>query len=373
MKKSLFARYPSLRSLTLLALFVGLGAAVSSARPRSAEVSLPWDLPEAEAVEGERLDAPPQLTKRGKDRHYPEHLTYNGSNLRGVVVVRIRLEADGRLSEIRVKFASHPAFVPAAIASIRECTFRPASAQGRPVAAWADIAHSFDVRGSRGERVGVEANRVPAKIPGLPAEFDYDHPPVLKAFSEPVYPRALLQAGTKGEAAVRIVLDETGRVMAGEVLQTSDPAFGDALLAAAESWEFEPAQRKGAPSKAVVDHLHRFLPMKFRRPAAESKLLQILKEGRMISAEEQLERPLQALYQPAPVPPTALRGRTGEATVEFFVHESGEVSLSACIAATHPGFGPAAVNAIQQWVFAPPMRNGKPTAVRVTRVMKFGS
>lgn len=336
-----------------------------------AQVSLPYDLPEAKAVDGEKLDTPPRLVKRGKPIQYPEHLFYNDNYVRGVVRARIRVERDGSVSAIEVLFASHPAFVAPAIGGIYDATFRPATALGQPVAAWAEFDSSFDVKSARGRSLGGDARRVPVKIPGLPPEFDYDEPPVLLSFCEPVYPRQLLLTGTKGDAAVRIVIDEHGRVIAGEVMQTTHPAFGASLLAAMETWVFRPARKGEATSKAVIDHQHRFIPASFRRPPAENEAVEVMKRKASFATEERLDRPLRALWQPKIEHPAGNWARPGEAEVEFVVHKSGQVVLAETVAATDPALGAIAENAVQQWVFAPPTAQGKPVLVRVRRTLQF--
>ena len=56
--------------------------------------------------------------------------------------------------------------------------------------------------------------------------------------------------------------------------------------------------------------------------------------------------------------------------MSFFIDETGRVHVAADSGATRPEFAAAAVAAVKQWTFAPPMRKGAPT--RVFAVQEFG-
>lgn len=334
--------------------------------------SLPMDLLEAKAADGGSMDAPPRLTKVG-EIDYPRHLVDNGI-YSGFVVSTLQIDTAGKVTGIKVTFASHPGFVRPALTKIVASKFAAAHRAGQPVASNGHLTWSFISRGRVGELLMGGTQRIPGKIPGLPPDYDYDTAPVLEGFCEPVYPRQLLEKEMKGEAAVRFILDDKGRVVTVELMEATHPDFGAALLAAVETWTFSPAQRKGVATKTVVETKQKFVPYGFRRPAAETETLKEWRRGGgQLRTPGQLDRPLHAIYRVEPRYPRALLAAkiSGEVEIEAVVHNTGEVVLPGVIAATSPEFGWAALNAVQQWVFEPPRANGKPVSVRVKIPLSF--
>ena len=65
-------------------------------------------------------------------------------------------------------------------------------------------------------------------------------------------------------------------------------------------------------------------------------------------------------FQARPAYPSALNkaGVTGEATVGFIVDREGAVREAHVVKATHPEFGVAAVEAVNQWKFKPGQKSG---------------
>lgn len=167
-------------------LVVACSFAVAASGKPALEAGLPMDLPRAEAVDGARLDVPPRLVKRGRGV-YPEHLVYSGNYVRGSVEARVEISSDGAVKSVKVLHASHPAFVAATTAQLTESKFSPALRDGNPVAAYGIFQAGFDVQGRFGESVGGGVIMIPAKSADLPPELDYDWPPIMKEYCEPVF------------------------------------------------------------------------------------------------------------------------------------------------------------------------------------------
>ena len=93
-----------------------------------------------------------------------------------------------------------------------------------------------------------------------------------------VYPPALYAAGVEGDVALRLYIDSLGLVVqeSTTVAEPSGHAECDsAAVAGAPYLEFHPARSAGARiGKAVV------LPVKFRRPSADSARRDTLRPGR---------------------------------------------------------------------------------------------
>jgi TonB family protein len=71
-------------------------------------------------------------------------------------------------------------------------------------------------------------------------------PPVAIHQSIPTYTRPVVQRKT---AVVELLVDESGAVESAAMLSSLDPAYDRAVVAAAKSWEYEPAKVDGAPVK----------------------------------------------------------------------------------------------------------------------------
>ena len=63
----------------------------------------------------------------------------------------------------------------------------------------------------------------------------------------PEYPPGLRKAKVKGEAMIRLQIRANGAVLDPQVRSASDPAFGEAALAAIRMWRFLPKVKDGRP------------------------------------------------------------------------------------------------------------------------------
>jgi protein TonB len=78
-----------------------------------------------------------------------------------------------------------------------------------------------------------------------------DAPPQAVAKFPPVYPPALLRSGAGGRVQVACTVDETGKVVAASIRQSSGNAELDkAAIAAVNRWKFKAATRGGKAVKA---------------------------------------------------------------------------------------------------------------------------
>ncbi len=312
-----------------------------------------------------KLEVPPKATWIPRVL-YPEHLIYNGQNLQGVVRLRLSLDAAGLLTGSQVLFATHPAFIPPAMRAIADGKFTPGYNKGKAVASALVYEVGFQIK-QAGINVGVLPVMIPARLPDLPPEYNYDLPPWALAITEVVYSRKLQLEGVTGEARVRYVIDEQGRVAGGEVVSASRPEFGAALLAAVETWRFMAASKSGRPTKSMVAQEEKFKSSGWR-PSEEQRVLKELRKGGKALVEiGALDEPLHPLYQVAPQYPRALEKErvNGEAEIEFIVTRTGQAVLPEVISASRPEFGWAAMNAINQWYYQIPKVKNRAVDVRV--------
>jgi protein TonB len=88
----------------------------------------------------------------------------------------------------------------------------------------------------------------------------FDEPPVLVDYVSPEYPPLARDAGIEGTVAIRVLVDEQGKVISADVLQSDvTPAMERAALAAAKKCRFRPAKQRTIPVKA-----HVMIPFQFQ-------------------------------------------------------------------------------------------------------------
>jgi TonB family protein len=199
----------------------------------------------------------------------------------------------------------------------------------------------------------------------------YQQLPQPQVLGAPVYPREQLLAGETGAATVEFTVSDRGGTENARLVFATRPEFGAALLAAVESWVFNPAQNEGRLVPANLRVIHEFAPP-LSGPVAG--LLPAMRPGGPgIGGAGGLDRRLSPLWRGFPVYPQRLRAErpAGRAVIEFIVDREGRARLPRVVSATHDAFGWAAAAAISQWVFEPPQRQGQATEVRVSIPVDF--
>ena len=75
---------------------------------------------------------------------------------------------------------------------------------------------------------------------------------------QPDYPEAARAKGIEGEVVLEVVISLEGVPYSFELLNSSDPALGDAALKAVRQWRYKPTLLNGAPVEVVTDITVRF-------------------------------------------------------------------------------------------------------------------
>ncbi|MDD2762685.1 MAG: energy transducer TonB [Opitutaceae bacterium] len=88
----------------------------------------------------------------------------------------------------------------------------------------------------------------------------HDAEPKLFIGPTPEYPAALLKTKTKGEAVVAVRISSSGRTLDPEVKSASNPAFGEAALAAVRLWRFLPKVKDDRPLETKAEIPFDFAP-----------------------------------------------------------------------------------------------------------------
>jgi len=294
---------------------------------------------------------------------YPAEL--EDRRLSGEVVLEFTVGTDGMAAAPKVIFASHAAFVGEALRVLEKYRFEPASQGPLLLSSTTQGRIEFgSIGASDAQTLSLNGMSVsdPDKFKRLPGIVER---------CEPIYPRERLVAGEGGSATVEFTVSEKGRTRDILLKEASEPEFGAALLAAVETWIFQPALvgTSSVDSKLVVVH-------KFSLPEKEPEhgfMLALQPGGAGLDSARGLDAPLRPLWRVAPPYPQALtlEKAGGRAMIQFIIDHEGRVRLPRIASAARPEFGWAAATAVSQWVFVPPRREGKPVDVEVSIPMDF--
>src|ERR1700678_3442204 len=199
-----------------------------------------------------------------------------------------------------------------------------------------------------------------------------------------VYPQSVLPLGiTSGEARVAVQVDDTGQLTDSLVVAYSHPAFADEEAAALKKWRFEPAMVHGLPCSATA-----VLDFRFRSGAVVMDLFtdsvaqmihfRVVPEALAykVCSLDQLDRiptPTK-IVKPSYTLEQARRSHLRYLTVEFYIDKEGHVRLPAVSRESIEAdkeLSAAAVMAVEQWQFEPPVSRGNPVFVRAQQVFNF--
>ena len=194
-----------------------------------------------------------------------------------------------------------------------------------------------------------------------------------------IYPVSAARSGiTHGEARVLINIDPEGKLADTLIAAYTHPPFGTAAVEAVRAWRYEPARRGGDTVGSVVDIAFRFeidgiliierngIP---DYPPAERSGAFIYKPQGLRTLDS-IPTPLivtQPIY-PKKWDEDGIRGRV---LVDFYIDEKGAVRMPAIVTADHPLLASAAITAVREWRFAPPLYKGKPVLAHCQQVFTF--
>jgi len=196
-----------------------------------------------------------------------------------------------------------------------------------------------------------------------------------------VYPFSMTLSGIlSGEARVVISVDATGQLNDALVVGYTHAAFADAAVKALKRWTFEPARVHGAARASRAHVLFTFkndsgvmvqsLPGMTDATALRSGGARYIYLACQLRDLDRIPIPVQV------VPPTpaksGLHGAKRTVTVEFYIDEEGRVRGPA-IDREEPddAYAAAAVAAVEQWRFEPPVRKGRPVLVLARQDFNF--
>ena len=197
-----------------------------------------------------------------------------------------------------------------------------------------------------------------------------------------VYPPMMLyEAVYSGEVHVVISVDAEGRLTDSLVVSYTNRAFADSAMAAVKRWNYEPARVHGRVCAARADVLFAFrdkgvIVQTFPGSLEKHMFHDMIDEQLVFTAYKlrDLDRIPTPLHVVQPVLPNGSlpNGAKRIVTVEFYIDEAGHVRMPA-IDRTDAGdaYAAAAVAAVEQWQFEPPLRKGQPVLVLAKQDFAF--
>jgi TonB family protein len=202
--------------------------------------------------------------------------------------------------------------------------------------------------------------------------------------TEPLFPHEVQQRGLKeGETRVVINVDPDGKLKEWLVVGYTMPEFATAAVVALKQWKFEPARWRGDSVGTVLELIFHFetkgtmVISQSVSEALESITVRLMERAyvfRTCSLREldRIPTPITTV-RPQYSSDLAAKGVKGKVTVDFFIDETGSVRMPAVSINDDVQLTALAIDALRQWKFEPPTRNGRPALVKAVQVFSFGS
>jgi Periplasmic protein TonB, links inner and outer membranes len=200
--------------------------------------------------------------------------------------------------------------------------------------------------------------------------------------TEPRFPPALIAQGiTSGEAWIVLSVDADGRLTDALVSRYTHRALADEAMRLLRLWKFRPVVQNGEPVGVSTELRFRFEATGTLVSLDAMQTVEHLTRNlgdatyhKNIYTAAELDTPPTPTRRVSPEHPGSLRdqpARDYKAVLEFVIDETGRPRLPALVSAPHPEFANRAVEALMQWEFSPPLRDGKPVATRVRQEFIF--
>ena len=200
---------------------------------------------------------------------------------------------------------------------------------------------------------------------------------------DPIFPPVLTREGvTQGEARVAVNTDVNGKLVEWLVVGYTLPEFGAEAVRAIKQWVFVPARQRGEAVGTTFELIFYFEAkgvIVTTTNTTESMKRLIMFENDRYQYEpcslrelDRIPTPLTTVKPnyPAELAKKGVRGRT---TVYFYVDETGSVRMPSVSPREDSALTALSIDALRQWKFEPPTRDGKPVLVRASQVFSFGS
>jgi TonB family protein len=192
----------------------------------------------------------------------------------------------------------------------------------------------------------------------------------------PGYPQELIEAGLgfPGQAVITFTVKADGTVGDAIVTAADQPIFGKVALEAVLSWKFQPGTVDGVPVERRVSMPFRFQePIELQVNRLSNRKVYTTIDEPVLTDKEYGKKLKEKIKVEALYPRNLLRsGITEKVEVEFVVAPDG-TTLNPKIAKrpSHQEFFNAAITAIVQTTYEPPIKDGKPVYVATTKTLSI--
>lgn len=187
------------------------------------------------------------------------------------------------------------------------------------------------------------------------------------------FPGSMRVIGVKeGHVSLVIAVDSQGSITDTFVLQSSRRAFTQSALKSVAAWRFAPARLHGQAiqSSLQIDlqfQIDQKLTWQIQSPrAANQARVETSATPILTTSFKTLDRIPLPLQITEPQQPSA-----GQATIEFYIDESGAVRCPRPIASSTVTFGELMLETVKKWKFEPPTLSGTQTNTMVRQVFRF--
>lgn len=190
----------------------------------------------------------------------------------------------------------------------------------------------------------------------------------------PKHPPELLAKGVDGSATVKFKVNADGTVSDATVTKATDPAFGEAAIAAVNQWQFEPATRDGeAISIKVAQKFDFQAPPEKKFEAVVGRPVFMAPPDGVISAKDLGHRPKPVVPIKAPYPPSlAGSGKEALVRVRFIINTDGlAINPEVVGVKGDKGFEPYALLAVARARWEPIEHEGKIVPVSMQVPVRF--
>ncbi len=198
---------------------------------------------------------------------------------------------------------------------------------------------------------------------------------------DPVFPIQLSQLGViRGEAQVAVNTDADGKLVDWMVVAYSHKKLADEAVNAIKQWKFVPARLRG---EAVGTTIEIYFHFAVTGVVVSTTRLDLLARDTIFDLNPEAHEPcsLRDLDR-IPIPITTIapqytaklanKGVKGRVTVDFFIDETGATRMPSVSSHDNAELTALSLQALRQWKFEPPTRNGNPVLVRASQMFSFG-
>jgi len=184
-----------------------------------------------------------------------------------------------------------------------------------------------------------------------------------------------------GEVRAVLQVDSAGKLIDCLVTAYTRREFAEELEAVVRDWSYQPARHRGVPVGSrgeVVFNFHgRGMVLSLSPQETFTVNANRLSPPGVASLRcrlSDLDAPMRTLHVVEPRHP-GLRGSPPSSpptvVIDFYIDTEGRPRMPVVVSAAHEVYANAAIDALAQWRFAPPTRQGRPTIVRATQLFSF--